>query len=68
MPMLFHVTVQIGLADGSCIDGISFNMHADDEDEVRKLATPELLMEQLSDYWGPPIASVAVLKITKEWP
>ena len=39
--MLFHVTVQIGFADGSCVDDISFNMHAENEEDVRKLVTPE---------------------------
>ena len=58
--MLFHVTVQIELADGSCMDGISFNVHAESEEDVRERVTPELLMKHLSDNWEPPIANVSV--------
>ena len=62
---MFQVTVQIGLSDGSLLDDVSFMMHVENEDDVRTRVTPEFMMENLGDYWGPPIANVTVLKITK---
>ncbi len=62
--MMFHVTLQIELADGSSIGDALITVHADSEEEARRLVTPELITENLGTYWGPPIASVTVLSAT----
>jgi hypothetical protein len=62
---LFHVIVRLGFVNGSCIDDVSFTMQADDEDDVRNKATPEYIVEFVSNDWGLPIDNVTVMSISK---
>jgi hypothetical protein len=63
--MMFHVTVRIEFVDGSSIDDAIITVHAESEEDAGRLVTPELMMENLGGYWGPPIANVTVLSTTR---
>jgi hypothetical protein len=59
--MTFRVLARIGFVNGSDTD-VPFNVQANDEIEVRRLVTPEYIMNNVSDDWGVPIANVTVVK------
>jgi hypothetical protein len=61
--MRFRVTVSIGFVDGSCIDDIEFPVQASNEENARKQVTPEYIMTNVSDDWGPPIQHVTITKL-----
>ena len=58
----FQVIARIGFVNDSDMD-VPFTVRAQNEDEVRKLVTPDYVMTNVSDDWGVPIQHVTVLRI-----
>lgn len=64
--MTFRVTVSLGFVDGSGMDlEEPFSVEGTSEDDMRSKVTPDFIMKNVSDDWGPPIETVRILKISK---
>ena len=61
--MFFQVEVQLSFIDGSASPPIRLEFQASDAESVTETITPDWIMENVSDDWGPPIQSVQILKI-----
>jgi hypothetical protein len=60
--MLFRVTVEIGFVNGSCSPEQTFNVRADDKEDVKKIVTPDYIRANVSDDWGVPIANITIVR------
>ena len=60
--MRFRVRVQLNFVDGSARDLAPFTVLAYRKESLREMITPDWIMENISDDWGPPIRSVRIIQ------